>query len=499
MRDTEDFSVGLLLSREGWLSLRRPDWRPWRELALFSLMVMELCWLVPWYRSLTPATYAAQPGRVFLVFGSIILFVHLNVRLMNYLHLRLNLRRWILACILIICVFFGLRTLLYTNQAISLSELVSRPIRAFGDLTSLIPDEFLVSLAAFFACWRGISLAQALIGPLAIVRNFQIGIFMFLGYVFLNTMVTGETPGIFIYIFFFVALIAMVTARISVLGNLRGGGKSPFDRRWFFGMLSTAFGVIGLATLVARLSSGQLGFLGLIGGLIFQVLSIVIILLISPLIYLLFTLTQRMPDIPATFVQLMNTLNGLRAFLGSKALEFGGNLSWLPKLKPILIWSIIIAVALIVLTTLSIWFMRTQSKRTDDRQTLLSGGDIWRLMRAAVRKQLRKIREDLTGLLHIKQRQRWLAAARIRRIYIQLMGLCGDLGKSRPDALTPLEFLPTLMDLFPGFERDLQTITQAYLRVRYGELPETKEEVDQVEAAWVQVLARGQELLNIQK
>ena len=92
-----------------------------------------------------------------------------------------------------------------------------------------------------------------------------------------------------------------------------------------------------------------------------------------------------------------------------------------------------------------------------------------------------------------------LAAARIRRIYIQLMELCGDLGKSRPAALTPLEFLPVLMDLFPGFENDLQIITQAYLRVRYGELPETRMEVNQVEAAWAQINAHGKELLDKQK
>jgi len=499
MKDEEDFSGGFPLSRIGLTGMRRPDWRPWRELALFSLMVMELCWLVPWYRSLTPATYAARSGWVFLVFGSIILSVHLVVRFMNYLHLRLDLRRWILAVMLLICVFFGLKALLYTNQAISLSELVSRPIRAFSDLSSLIPDEFLVGLVTLFACWRGISLAQALIGPLAIIRNFQFGIFMFLGYMFLNTIVTGETPGAFIYIFFFAALIAMVAARISVLGFLRGGGRSPFDRRWFLGMLSTAFGVVGLAALVARVSSGQLDFLVLVGELIFRVLAIAIILLISPLLYLLITLTQKAPGVPASIVQLMNTLNGLRTFLGSKALEFGGHLAWLPNLKPILFWSITIAVALIVMATLSLWFMRTQGKRVDDRQSLVSGGEIWRLMRAAVRKQLSKLGEDLAGLLRIKHSQRLLAAARIRRIYVQLMELCGDLGKSRPAALTPLEFLPTLMDLFPGFESDLRTITQAYLRVRYGELPETRKEVDEVEAAWAQVHARGQELLNIQK
>lgn len=499
MKNQEEFSGALPLSQRGWIGLRHTDWRPWRELALFSLLVMELCWLVPWYRSLTPATYAAHSGWVFLVLGSIILFVHLVVRFMNYIHLRIDLRRWVLAVVLVICVFLGLKTLLYSNQTLSLFELVSRPIRSFSDLTSLIPDEFLVGLVILFACWRGISLAQTMVGPQAIIRNFQIGIFMFLGFVFINTIVTGETPGGFIYIFFFAGLIAMVSARITVLGNLRGGGRSPFDSRWFLGMLSTALGVVGLAALIARVSSGKLNFIVLIGETIFQVLATIMILLISPLLYLLINLTQNVPGIPESITNLVDTLSGLGAFLGSKAIEFGGHLPWLPNLKPILFWSIIVAVALLVLSALTLWILRSQDQRVEDRQFMMSGGDIWHLLRAAVKKQLKKFGEDLAGLLRIKQGQRLLAAARIRRIYIQLMELCGDLGKSRPAALTPLEFLPVLMDLFPGFENDLKTITQAYLRVRYGELPETRREVDQVESAWAQINAHGQELLDKQK
>ena len=75
---------------------------------------------------------------------------------------------------------------------------------------------------------------------------------------------------------------------------------------------------------------------------------------------------------------------------------------------------------------------------------------------------------------------------------------------SRPDhprlpSATPLEFLPQLQDLFPGQEKLLDVITQAYLKVRYGELPETYEEVQNVLTGWEQIKTHGKQLLAEKK
>jgi hypothetical protein len=53
--------------------------------------------------------------------------------------------------------------------------------------------------------------------------------------------------------------------------------------------------------------------------------------------------------------------------------------------------------------------------------------------------------------------------------------------------------------LFPASDLDLESITSAYLRIRYGEFPESREEVDQVEAAWKRVRAAGKLLLQEKK
>ena len=188
------------MSADTLTSLRIPSFRPWRELALLAMMVMELCWVVPWFRSLTQATYAVPPGKAFLVLAGIMLGFNWIVRLMNYLNLRMNLRRVVLIILSVLSVLVALKTLLYTHESLSLAELLNRPLGAFNELTNIIPDEFLVALFALYVFYRGMMLAQTYIEPAALRRSFFLGIGMFLVYIFINTTATGETPGGLIYL-----------------------------------------------------------------------------------------------------------------------------------------------------------------------------------------------------------------------------------------------------------------------------------------------------------
>jgi hypothetical protein len=76
------------------------------------------------------------------------------------------------------------------------------------------------------------------------------------------------------------------------------------------------------------------------------------------------------------------------------------------------------------------------------------------------------------------------------------MQTCEAIGYPRPTATTPLEFLPELSRIFPESAADLQDITRAYLKVRYGEVPETQAEVDDIETAWKRVEVQAQAMLK---
>jgi hypothetical protein len=483
---------------------RQLRWRPWRELAVFSLMGMELSWMVPWYRSLTPATYAASPWRAFLALGGMFLGVHLVVRLMNFVHLRFDLRRLTLVILFAIALLVGMKTLLYASEPVSLGELIGRPLQALSDWTSLIPDEFVVALVCLAACWRGLSLAQEFIEPLTVRQNFRFGVIMFLAYVFLNTLVTGETPGPLMYLFLVCGLTAMGAARIWSISSLRGGAGSPFDRRWFFGMVGATLAVVGLAALAARLVGSGVIFQQ-IGAAILGVFMLVLLAAISPAIYFLPRLLGNVPAVSGAVGQLTERLRSVQAALLSFSdrlfafLERSGLFTLARHLKPILLWSLIGVVGLLILGALARWLHQDRAGWSDERQSLLAPEQLWQLLRAALQNQLRRAGQSLAGMARLRPSQRLLAAAHIRRIYTRLMELAAALGAPRLSAQTPLEFLPALTSLFPDCQAELVAITQAYLRVRYGELPETRQEVQQIEAAWLRIQSLGQDRLESQK
>jgi hypothetical protein len=91
---------------------------------------------------------------------------------------------------------------------------------------------------------------------------------------------------------------------------------------------------------------------------------------------------------------------------------------------------------------------------------------------------------------------RWLAAMTIRRIYAQTAALGKECGAPRPACATPYEYLPTLARLFPGVEPDLETITGAYVRAHYGELPDTPERLGEVRQAFRRVRAEAKTVID---
>ncbi len=141
--------------------------------------------------------------------------------------------------------------------------------------------------------------------------------------------------------------------------------------------------------------------------------------------------------------------------------------------------------------------MKEKRSREEERGSVLSTGELLQLLKNALQSQLKKLGEGLAGATHLLPRRGWFAAARIRRIYAELMELGEKLGKPRPQAHTPLEYLPDLVIIFPELSQDLTLVTSAYLQVRYGEIPETPEALEQVESAWARIRAQGKDVMEL--
>jgi len=85
--------------------------------------------------------------------------------------------------------------------------------------------------------------------------------------------------------------------------------------------------------------------------------------------------------------------------------------------------------------------------------------------------------------------RRLYAAVSVRHIYANVVRLAERRGFPRSPAQTPNEFLPELQRAFPACDSDLSNITEAYVRVHYGEAPSSLQELEALRSCWRRVLA----------
>ncbi len=482
----------------------------WRELAIIMLVLMEASWVTPWFRSLTPATYFVDGTFAFTILTAIILSGHIFSRLSAYLRLKQSIRQGFLVAILVAGIFLSLKLFLYQHETIPFSQLLSQPFRSFGDIKTIIPVEFIIILAVIVGFWRGVMLAQEHIGPGAVKSHFWVGLVMYVMFIFMNTLVTGETPEQFFYLFVFAALVGMSSARMSVVGMNRGGIQNPFRWSWLAGIILAACLVVLAAIAVGNSFGNHFSWMvGLIVALIgFFVLLLWI--LVNPVITLLLHLLGNLHGDPLSIKALEENLQRLNDLIRHFGLRISGFIDhspvmsaisrWGPGLKAIALTLVVLAFigGLFVWITFQIWRDRQRTwseeqRRNLDVKTLLN------LLLDAIRERVVAASQEIGQLFNFQQRGRIRAIQRIRQIYVELLELCEALHRSRRDFQTPLEFMPDLEQLFPGHKVEIQTITSAYLDIRYGLLPEPVEMVKDVEASWKTLAAAGNQQLSKMK
>lgn len=482
------------LSEETIQQSNFPKPRIWKEISILSQMLMELAWIVPWYRSLTIGTNQAQTWRVLAIFFAIMLLFYWLSKAMNFLNIRISIRRAVLLVLLVIVSFFGLRYLLYFSEQLGLMDLIVRPVVAFADLFVLIPDEFVIILAIIFISFRGITMASQRTSPTDMLVRFQFGLVMIVLYILLNTLITGEVPGNIVFVFLFAGLLAIGTARMNVLSRLRGGTEVPFDRRWFLGLMFSVLIVILAAFAAAQFTNLPLFtiFIQMLTALFSTVIGVILILLMPVFLVLIAGLlwvveTARGAEfLPEIVEDLQSALNNL-ANLTGQLLEIARNL--LPDLsyaRPyILLFGIVLLVAMGLIFLGVGWLVRNYTRlQVDDLESLLETGDWLGLIKRFFQNNLINIGRKLEERLKFPDRDRQRAAERIRQIYQELVATSGELGVERMEAETPNEYLPRLEALYNDHRQQVREITQAYIKIRYGEYPESLSEVDLIEEDW---------------
>lgn len=455
--------------------------RFWAELARLMLVAMELMLVSGWYNGLD----AQHQGwaRVALVLGGVVMVSHYLARLLNAVRISARTRRVVFAVWIIAAMLGSMKLLIFPHQPVALVDLLILPFIVVGPEQNASLGGFIHLLLVGFLIWRGVVLAAAPVTLTQIQRSFQVGIVVLIFFGLSLGRAVNAGYGL-VFAFLVIGFLGMASARMSVLSDLRGGRAGRFAPDWLLAIAGSSLLLVGLGLLAGSLLHWPVewvvkAFTGLVMGL----LGILLVVMAYPLLLLVEVIGPALQNLFANFPQivLFQEIEAWLEEMTKNPIQISSGLT--EAFNASRVGMRILTLAAIFVILLLLLRLRPLRRRaeTEEETSNLELRLGWP----------RRDREPRRGLAGIPGLRRWLAAAHIRRIYAELMALFARMQQPRPQALTPLEFLPHMQAALPEQISELEVITRAYLGVRYGQYPETREEVQAVEQAWARVQIAG--------
>jgi hypothetical protein len=479
-----------VINEQRSLRQRSINWR--QEYIHIAIVLLTTCWLAAWITlTLNWFIDISLPTTLGLT-GAHLLGSTLVVRWS--LHRRLDNTFQLVIAMLVTWLAVGITLLLMPslarayggNDPLTLNDLFH------FDRQQRVPAGPVVVIWVLFLWWRGSQLGNAYMTVVRASFGMRLGILMLLIVSLfaahsLRTDILALVP-----FFFFFGLLGTSLARADSLNLDRTQRTTTFGRGWILSLIGLTL-LVTLGGYLAALWLAGMNFdqflktLSTIGegalNLFFLILSPVLFL--SQIIYNL--IKSVMPDkMPGTILETGS---------GGGEPDNRTYAPWLADLLSILSNTLLILIVamLVVLLLALIWFLvvarleRTPSD-VEERETL-GTSEVVGSLRDALRDRWRQIAAALGFFRQFGLGRNLFAALSIRRIYARMEKLAGKRGYPRVPSETPYEYRRELYQAFPGQNEAIQHITEAYIAVRYGEVPESVSELEAVRAAWEQLQA----------
>jgi hypothetical protein len=534
-----------------------PGSNPWAEGALVALILMELVLVAAWYEPVMdwktswPVLFGVLGGVMLathvltrtllalrwnrrvrvpvvalllvgwplagliaglglrLAFGWVALLVFAGVALAMYQRRKVVGQRFsftpqtvILTIWFVLALAITTRYLVYPQLQGSLVDFLLNPLAAMREASPNL-RAFAHLLLVAVLLWRVIFLSETDLPYQAVRTSFNTGLVLLTLYGFMFFIVAPLFPieegfhrslnlrefVLLVYAFAFFSLIALPMARIANVGPLSGRRAPHFKLGWWTTVLGSSLVIVLLGALGGVLFSGgtarlfRRAVLSLLSGVAY-VIAIILAPLGPRMADTLRRLAERAqqteiePNEPEDFFgnpyQNRPEAPGWWLALTQFLYQYGGYI----------LLGLILAVAIYFIIRIRIEAM--EERERGDVRVDEAGRDP---------NEIERRRVLFPGLRNPLQRAgQLLAAARIRQVYAHLLAQSARLGSPRKAAVTPLEYLPQLEELYVEHAADTRLITQAYLKIRYGELPETEAEVQAVLRAWERVRGEGRRM-----
>jgi hypothetical protein len=293
------------------------------------------------------------------------------------------------------------------------------------------------------------------------------------------------TTAMLVYVVSGLATLALAGASHALSRNAYGGALQ-LSRHWFVAVVVVIGGVLLLGWVLGRIIAPDsiTSLLDLLGP-IWRLLGQVVYYLFYPIIYLLFLLLQPLFDwfqslfdeqgrTPTPTPPVQETLEPLQEVAR--------------EISPALDYSLRGVVAVAVVLFLVFLFLRVLRKRNpkkklgivETRERILT----WGLLREQIGNLLANARRIVPPPLFAPLAGAFDDPRRvIREAYRRFLSLAIKRGRPRAESETPFSYRQRLLDLAPGHEKAVETLTDAYVAARYDHDPPTAEQAAAAKAA----------------
>ncbi len=472
-----------------------------REVIRIALAAAEVSWMAPIFLVFSRTADLHHPLLLWL--GMLVLYLGYSYiyRALVEVHFPLWLQQVSLVVVLLLSILLFLRFHVYAGEAVQGLGWLLWPFTHFLDEMAVMPTDWVAIFTLVYFWVRGIHLARRSLYVQSVGFSFRVGVVILMAAALaIQGLFRVDVSG-FVLPFFLFALLAVALARTEEVTSLPNSGRVAFGGFW----IGSTVGAVALLMLVSM--AVALFFYG--GGLM-QVLR-----WLSPVWVAVQIVIAAAGVLILALIELILGLFSLDISTLGEALREAmrrlGSVADLGRLTPppadssvrppfmgvlqgvITVGIPILAVLIVLLIT---WQRVRRARRKEGDETyesLLTPNALVKGLRGMLDAGRDRLAE-LAGLVdRFGVGTRFLSAISIRRIYANLLRLAADGGYPRAKTQTPYEYLRVLHTALPGSEADVEVITEAYVNSRYGQVPDSREELQAIRDCWERVQAREAE------
>jgi len=451
---------------------------------------METCWVVAWSRVILGYPGLGGSG---LSWWSVFVLYLIALTTARLVGPRRDRARWLVGAVALVTSALLVKVNLYPEVSLFNAAWVGRLLGQLTDLSVGLSLEALTLLLGFFAWYRGLRIPMRHVGMRTIADQFWMGLLLMAGAALATAWVPSAVSGLAVA-YLALGLLAVALTRIEEVAHTEPGGAPPFGLNWV-ATLAATFGVAGVAVLLLTrvLTVERVRWLlrpfAILLAVVFSALGVLISLVVQYLVFPLFI--RLFGSVPVEAPE-------LRPIEPFAERETPGRP--IPPLSPEVLHALRV-LFVVVLVLIAVWLLVRSFRGWRARQYATAGG---------VREQVTPegtLAGDLAGFLRDGWRRLRRAAdlrrffgrygtESVRAIYANLLALLAAADHPRRPGQTPYEYEPMAEEVLPARKAEIEAITEAYVRVRYGELEVAPEELARLQAAWKRIQADGEKLLE---